>query len=472
MSSAKIVKDTLFYGLVPKLTIFISVFTLPLITPYLTTYDYGISGVISSYSSFMVAILPLGLNVHLTNSFFELPRHYNLVWGRILYLMLFSSFIFFFANFVILFFTLPICNTSSLLLLCIIGSLPILYTVNNVFAQHLFPLVQTPKPLVMTNLLGSVLGILLSFILIYYFHLGYWGLVVPSVFSGLVVFILFVKFVWVDYDIKPIMERKMKRVLWMLKISLPLVPHTLGFVFLTSSARVVMSQMDISYNEIGLYSHGCSMGDYAVMVTTALVTAISPQIQRAYRDRNFTKYRKLYYLCQSVALVSSICICLWLPEIYSVLIRNEELKLSLPVASLLCFSNVVMAFYVFLSTPVFIEKNTMLLLWLVFVPGVINLTLCVAFIPIFGYMTAVYASIISYWSQLLIPFFVGFYKQNVSLWLGNLKKIIYILILLLACLVVSQYLSEMSFVLKLLTTMVVLSSFGVYYKHNKMNELL
>ena len=94
MSSIKIIKDTLYYGFVPKLTMFVSVITLPLTTPFLTPYDYGISGVLGSYSGLIGAILPLGLHVHLTNSFFELPRHYNLVWGRVLGLMLCSAFFF------------------------------------------------------------------------------------------------------------------------------------------------------------------------------------------------------------------------------------------------------------------------------------------------------------------------------------------------------------------------------------------
>ena len=122
MSSAKIVKDTLFYGLVPKLTIFISVFTLPLITPFLTTYDYGISGVISSYTGFMIAIMPMGLNVHLTNSFFEFPKHYQLVWGRVLFLMLLSSLLLCIINFLILTFTLPMDFSVSLMLLCFLGT--------------------------------------------------------------------------------------------------------------------------------------------------------------------------------------------------------------------------------------------------------------------------------------------------------------------------------------------------------------
>ena len=315
MSSVKIVKDSLFYGLVPRLTIFVSVFTLPLITPFLSTYDYGISGVLSSYSNFMIAVLPLGLHVHLTNSFFELPNHYNLVWGRVLYLMLLSSIFFGLLNFVILSLTLPISFSANLLLLSIVGTIPVLYTANSVLANHLFPLLQKPQPLVLTNLLGSVVSLVLSFVLIYFFRLGYWGLIVPNVLSGLIVFFLFVKFIWIDYNIKPIVDHNIKRIVWMLKIGLPLVPHALGFVFLTSSARIVMSQLHVSYDEIGLFSHGCTMGDYAVMVTTALITAISPNIQRAYRSHDYTRYRKLYYLCQSVAFVTSILVCIWIPEI-------------------------------------------------------------------------------------------------------------------------------------------------------------
>ncbi len=472
MSSIKIVKDSLFYGLVPKLTIFISVFTLPLITPYLTTYDYGISGVLSSYSSFMIAVLPLGLHVHLTNSFFELPRHYNLVWGRVLYLMLLSSVLFGVLNFLILSFTLPIPFSADLLLLCSVGTIPVLYTSNSILANHLFPLHQKPQPLVLTNLLGSIVNIVLSFILIYFFHLGYWGLIVPNVLSGLIVYSLFVKFVWIDYDIKPIVDYNIKRIKWMLKVGLPLVPHALGFVFLTSSARIVMSQLNVSYDEIGLFSHGCTMGDYAVMVTTALITAISPHIQRAYRNHDYVRYRRLYYLCQSVALVTSVLVCIWIPEIYELLIKNEDLRLSSSIASLMCFSNVVFAFYVFQSTPVFIEKDTIQLLWLVFVPGFLNIVFCLIGITFFGYRAAIYSTIISYWSQLLIPFFVSYYHRNVMMWLGSLNKVIFVFLILLFGLIGSQFVSGFSISLKILFTLFLTILFCVVYKKKRMSELV
>ena len=472
MSSAKIIKDSLFYGVVPKLTIFVSVITLPLITPFLTPYDYGISGVLGSYSGLIGALLPLGLHVHLSNSFFELPRHYNLVWGRVLGLMLVSAFLFMIANFVMLAYTIPMAFSAKLMLLCAVASIPLLYSPNSILANHLFPLIQKPQPLVLTNLLGSVLGILISFVMIYFFHLGYWGLVVPAVFSGLICNQLFVKYIWKDYHIRPILDHKIKRIKWMLKVGLPLVPHGLGFMFLASSANLVMSQLHVSYDEIGLYNHGCTMGGYAVIVTSALQTAISPQTQRAYRSNDFLGYRRLYYLCQSVALISSICICIWMPEIYSFLIRNEELRQSYSIASLMCFSNVVMAFYGFLSTPAFIEKNTPQLLWLVFVPGVLNFMLCLIFIPLFGYRAAIYSTIIAYWSQLLIPFFVKYYYQQVKIWMGSLGRIVWILIILLIGLISGQYFSVLALSFKILLTLVIVLAFLFVYKKKRLYEVI
>ncbi len=472
MSTKKIVRNTIYYGVVPKLTMLLSIVILPLTTPFLTTFDYGIYGVLTSYTSLFVSIAPLGLHVHLTNSFFEYPRHYQLVWGRVLMLILMSSFFFGVVNIGILLFTLPMGVSLEGIFLCLAGSVPIFLLANGLLAQHLFPLVERPMPLVFTNLIGSVLGMAVSFVLIYFFHQGYWGLISSGAVSGIFVFVVFLKFVWQDFDIKPIWDRNRNRVRRMMAIALPLVPHTLGFVLLTSSARIVMSQYDISYDEIGLFSHGSTMGDYAVVVTTAMVTALTPQIQRTFRSSDFSSYRKLYYLCQAVALMTSFLICVWMPEIYALLIRNSRLTMSCDIACLLCFANVVFSFYVFMSAPVFIEKNTMQLLWLVFVPGILNLVLCYTLIPVFGYRAAIYSTIISYWSQLLIPFFVGYYRKSVSEWLGARWQIGLILLLILTDLIIANQLMHTSIWVKVCLTLMSLSLLWVFYRREHFSELV
>ena len=472
MSTRKIVTNTIYYGIVPKLTMLLSIVILPLTTPFLTTYDYGIYGVMTSYTSLFISIAPLGLHVHLTNSYFEYPRSYNLVWGRVLMLMLLSSLCFGLLNIGILLFTLPIDFSVGKLVLCTIGSVPIFLLANGLLAQHLFPLRETPKPLVFTNLSGSVLGMLVSFVMIYYLRLGYWGLIAAGAVSATFTFSVFLKFVWADFNIRPILDRHWKRIKNMLQIALPLVPHTLGFVLLTSSARIVMSQYQISYDDIGLFSHGGTMGDYAVVITTALVTALMPQMQRAYRSKDFKSYRKLYFLCQSVALTTTFCICIWMPEIYVLLIRNANLAKSCDIASLLCFANVVFSFYAFMSAPAFIEKKTMQLLWLVFVPGIMNFILCYALIPFFGYRIAILSTIVSYWTQLMIPFVVGYYKKTVKEWLGDRKRILVILVVILADLLLANALMYTTIWLKVVLTLVTALGLYYFYRRYRLNELV
>ena len=172
MATGKIIKDTIYYGLVPKLTIFVTVFTTPLITPFFFFFYYGISGVVSSYTGFIASLAPLGLHVHLSNSFFEFPKHYNLVWGRVLFLVLVSSFVLCILNILVLYFVLPLASSVSLLLLCIAGTMPVLLSANTLLAQHLFPLIQEPKPLVLTGLIGSLFTILLTFVLKYILYIS------------------------------------------------------------------------------------------------------------------------------------------------------------------------------------------------------------------------------------------------------------------------------------------------------------
>ena len=114
----------------------------------------------------------------------------------------------------------------------------------------------------------------------------------------------------------------------------------------------------------------------------------------------------------------------------------------------------------------------MYLLWLVFVPGLLNFALCYAFIPFYGYRVAIYSTIISYWSQMLIPFFVGYYKKNVKMWLGNLKWIIIILAVILVDLLLANACMYTALWLKVLLVFLTGGSLLYFYRHYRLNELV
>lgn len=451
MTAKKLFTDTFYYGVIPKLTMLLSIVILPITTPLLSPFDYGILGIVNSYTSVLSSIAPLGMHVHLTNTFYENPRHYNLNWGRILYVFLVSGFVLGILNMGVLYYTLPIKSFNGVIL-SLLGSVTIFTFGNSLLAQHLFPLLGTPKPLVFTNLLASVIGMLTSFVMIVYFDLGYWGLVTAPALSSVLTFVFFIYPLWIKRSILPIVERNKKRFIENLKIALPIIPHTFGFVLLTSSARIIMNMYDVSVEDLGLYSHGCTIGDYILVVTNALILALTPQMQVAYRNAEYCTFRKIYFLCQGVALAVTFFFCIWMPELYGFLIKNEQLRQSSTIASMMCFSNIVLPFYVFASAAAFIQKKTTQLLWMVFVPGLLNVVLCIIFIPVFGYKAAIYTTMASYWSQLLIPLIVPYYKKTVGEWLKYKSYLFVILFVLFLTVIIGNTVMYMPIWIKLVAS--------------------
>lgn len=447
----RIFGNTLAYGVIPKIPTLINVFLLPVITPFLTLEDYGIWGVVSAYCSFFVSLAPLGLNVHLTNSFFEVKK-WRIYWGHILYLLLLSGL---FCSILYIGFILAELRYVSFnmrLLIAIFSCGPILLFAPSTISSHLYPLLSKPLPLVIRNLAASLCAISVTFIVVFYFRLGYWGWILGS-FSGAVMsFLLFGYRLYYNEQIYPIREKNIRRIKYWFKISGPAIPHAIGFMLLSSSSRLIMNFYKIPLTDIGIFSNGYIMGDYVTVVSIALATALSPEIQRAYRENRISDFRHIFYFCQMTALTFVFLVSCWMPEIYRIIMRNPSLQIAAPVASIICYANVLSPLYNFLAVVVFITKETKHLLWLVFLPGVLNTALCLVFIPLFGYMTAVYSTLISFWSLLLIPFLSKFHKEKVTQWLKSRKKLLILFLLLIGAICLSLFIKDLSIIVKAIIT--------------------
>ncbi len=465
-SIKKIFGNTVAFGVIPKIPTVINMIILPIITPYLTLDDYGIWGIVSAYCSFFVCLAPLGLNVHLTNSFFEV-RKWKIYWGHIFYLLLLSGVIcsVLYIGFIMI--ELRYVPAWTRLLIALLSCGPILMFGTGTISSHLYPLISKPLPLVLRNLVASLCTIAVTFIVVFYLRLGYWGWILGSFAGSLTGFILFGYTLIRQEHIYPSKERNFRRIKYWLKISGPAIPHAIGFMLLASSSRIIMSFYDVPLEDIGIFSNGYMMGDYVTVVSVALATALSPETQRAYRENRLNDFRHIFYFCQVTALVFVFLVSCWMPEIYRLIMRNPALQVAAPIASLICFANVVNPFYNFLATVVFITKETKQLLWLVFLPGVLNVTLCLTFIPIYGYMTAVFSTLISFWSLLLIPFISRFHARNVSAWLGSRWKILVLFMILLTALIGSNFIKDQLLILKIAITLITGTTYLCLLKYKK-----
>ncbi|OJV21646.1 MAG: hypothetical protein BGO30_02810 [Bacteroidetes bacterium 41-46] len=449
--------NSVWFGVIPRITTIINLFILPFITPYLTPFDYGIIGIINSYSGIFIVIATLGLNIHLTNSFYIYKNHFRKVWGRILVLLIISGVIFGIIYGIIMYFSLIQVNGKLKFLTAVCACLPIILNGNTTLAKHYYPLIYKPRPLVIINLISGICGIFITFILIYFFKMGFLGWIIGSSASAIVAFIAFSYQLWYQEKIIPIFFYDFNRIKKWLTISLPIIPHTLGFVLISSSARIIMDWLNISINDIGIYTNGYIMGDYITVITTALIISIAPRIQELYRERNFIKLKTLFFFCQIIALLSSLTFAIWMPEIYELLIRNADLQPASKIAIFISFANAAFPFYTFISTIAFIEEKTTKILWLVFIPASLNIILNFVFLPLFNYKVAIYVALISYWSQLAIPFIVPYFREITKALLGNLKILIY-LFMTMAILTILGYLFSKTYIsIKILITIIIIS---------------
>lgn len=406
--------------MVPKLNLLINLLIMPVITPFLTPVDYGIWGVVHSYAQLGMAFSALGLNMHLTNSYYEYKRNFNLVWGRIFFLLLCSTGVISLVLAFVIYASLGSMAPFRRLTVAILGVFPVLLQANVTLAEHLYPVRGEPKPLVLGKMFSSLVGLGVLFVFVYYLHEGYLGFVVSAAVSAVLAFVIFQRLVVTMEHINVIPELKARRLKVWFGQSLPVIPHAIGFVLFSSMTRVIMTWFpSISLREIGLFSNAQIMGGYIAIIATAMLAALVPVTQQSYRSGDRAEFRSVYLLIQSMVFGGVFMFSVWMPEIYKLLVRNKAFDECVFLAQWMGFSNIVYPFYGMLAAQTFIDKRTLQLLWLVFIPGVINGVCCLACFPFFSYRCSVYIYFAAHLAQMVLPLTIPYYREKIGFLLGR-----------------------------------------------------
>ena len=468
MKLKQLIINIFWYGVVPKLVAILTILILPFITPYLTLEDYGIIGLINSYKGIALGVATLGLHLHLTNSYFELGTKFKLLWRRLFFYILLGSILTAFCLSVVYFFSLPITPIEKKILIIVLSVIPILFVPNETIVSHYYPLVFKPRTQVIRNLIGALASLVASFVIIYYFHLGYIGWIVGYAIAPIVVFILFIKPLYIDLKIFPQADLKFHRIKKLLKISLPIIPHNLGHLLLSSSDRIIMDILGVSVVSIGLYSNGYQIGENVNVVVLGVSVALSPVLQRIYREKNIKQMQYYYRLVNLIVSVFILLAMLWMKEFYFIFIKNDSFQPAYVIAILVCATYLVSStVYLYLSTSIFINKNTNKILYLVFYPALLNIVLNLVFIPIYGFKAAVYTTIFTYWLVFFLPFLFPSFKQMMREMVVTRKIMLEGLLINIIVLTTAYFFYNINYILKIIIIIFTFVVFSFYYRKIK-----
>jgi len=466
MKIKQLITNTIWYGVIPKITAILSILLLPLITPFLTLEDYGVIGLINSYKGIALGVVTLGLHLHLTNSYFELGKNFKLLWRRLFFYMIISASFAALVLAFVYFFLLPITPIAKKVLVIVLAVIPVLFAPNDTIIAHYFPLIFKPHIQVVRNLIAGITAILVSFVMIKYYHLGYIGWVISYVITSLMVFVLFLKPLYIDLKIYPQIDFKRNRIRKLLKISLPVIPHSLSHILLSSSDRIMMDILGVSVLSIGLYSNGYSIGENANTVIQGIFIALSPILQRIYRDKDQIQMKYYYRTANLVVSIFILLTMLWMKEFYAIFVRNDSFQPAYIIAILTCTSYLVNAtIYLYLSSAIFINKNTQKILYLVFFPAILNIILNIIFIPICGFMAALYTTIFTYWIVFVLPFIFPSFKEIIREMIGSRKIMIEGLFVNILVLLIAYMCYDINYIFKILIVILMFLCAYFYYKN-------
>jgi O-antigen/teichoic acid export membrane protein len=414
----------------PKVSQFIGIIVLPVITPYLTLKDYGIAGLINAYYAFLPYLFFMGQQVVLQNLFYDDPKFRD-SWSRIYGLVTLSSIILSLIFIIILYIILPQSESGVYPYLSIAFLLIALVKPIDLIATTFFTLTSKPQPVFLASIVSASVSAVILIVCIKYLEMGYLAWFVSLTATNLIRFMVFSKHMW-RQRIFPKFRLPSKEDWSNYKVGFKVIPHSISLYLFTSTDRIMLDLFKIPIGQIGKYSQGNIIGMNGNVLIDGIFATYSPKLHRLLRVKSRRAKELLLQLFAQIYLLAIIPIFLagiWMKEIYLFLFRNPELREGYLIALVIMFTGSFMLIYAFVATILVVKKKTQFIARISMNAAICNIILNIIFIPKYGIWAAVFSTYISYLllglSFLFIPYCRGILKEiHKKFWVGILAILI------------------------------------------------
>lgn len=425
----KILSNSFIYGLAPQLIGIINMLMLPILTPHLSTVDYGVYGVVNAILSGLTLFQFLGMTVVASNAYYNNTNKFIDTWRKVLGILMLWNIPFILCQAIILFFIIPKDVNDHLMSIIYLTSLPVLLnsTLTHLGSLYL-QLKMEPKPIFWRTFVIGLLVVILNYYLIVALEMGFmswfYSNCLGSCLMGISYFSVFRKL-----KLYPTFKafNKLKNII---SLGLSTIPHHFSSFVLASSDRLIMDRMGVSINEIGRYNLSNSIGGKIFQISNGLGTAISPLVIRLYKKNEYKKIQNLIQILFEIILIATFILSIWTKEIFQFLIRNDEMKDVYPIAIFLIMSINYKPYFILSSVLMEFKERTSQLSKLSISIMIFNIILNVAFILKWGIIGAGISTFISY----ITYGFVSFFLPSFGLHQFDKRKI---LITLFSCLIIA-----------------------------------
>lgn len=462
-----LVKNTTIYALgdiIPRLIGFIS---LPILTRYLSPSDYGIVNYVNTLNTFLLALGFLSINTYYLvfyyrceNSLEQKKLLGNLSSFVILLNIVLVLILLFFGKY---FFAL-LGSKIDFYPFIVIAVFTNFFNVFSVLPAALYRLLEKPLPLTILNVSRGVITLLLTLVLVIYFHftaLGvlYSALIVNFIFAFIFLYTVRKHIIW---------NLCFKQIKVVLAFTLPLLPGSIAYYLTTISDRILIDKY-LNLNDLGIYSTAATIALILNIFSFGAYKAFEPYIFKNWGNEGFIKiFENIRNGFVYVLLIGVLCLSVFSKEFFQIMtdVKFHGAYWYVPMIIIGVYSSSLSMLYGTIITA----KGKTKINSLVSVTGAtISITLNMLFLPKFGLITAAIVSSLALTVMLFI-----------SIWYSQLKvshsKPVFSLLLVATAIYALVYLINIdeiviSIALKIIVSLFVIAAISVILSINPLKMM-
>lgn len=392
--SEKLVKTTVYYSIGEIVPRIISFFLLPILTKYLTADEYGIVSYTTSVMTFVFVIATLSLNTFVLRHYYSAKDEnsrkeligsiFLFIFGfnciLILFQMLFFPFLIDFFHVNIPFkpyFQLAILNNF--------------FEVISIIPLVLYRVKENAKGFLMLSLSRTLLQFLMVYVFVVVYNQGLLG----SYYARLVINVPFMFIYFYMIYKNSIFKINFKLIKEALHFTLPILPGSLAFLFVSLSDRVILERY-ISLDQLGIFSVAITLATVLNIVIQALYKTFEPILFKEYFNENFQETnQKLYKIYLLAIFIGAFGASIFSKEFF-IIATSGAFREGYKLVPLFIVSVVLSGINTYLNILMIANKKQKIVSLISIVSAIISVVLNLIFIPYYGCYGAIIASTVSF----------------------------------------------------------------------------
>jgi O-antigen/teichoic acid export membrane protein len=404
----KLFSHTIIYGLAPQITMLVNFMLLPFITPHLSAVDFGVSGILTSYTMAVSVLGALGLRVVLVNAFYKSRNQYKWGWRQVYGFLNLWNLIYAVIIGIVAYVAVPKEAVGDRWMIVALNAVPlVVFGQTSTIGMLYYQLQQKPIQIAVRTL---IFGLLMAFLDLYFItHLGmgymgwFWSIFIATILKNASYYFPLV----IKTGMKPIYNFKRRYIKQALRIALPTIPHFYAGYLMSSSDQLIMDRLGVGVPNIGKFNAANTFGKLMDGLSVAAGYAIGPLMNEKFTKKDDASAKYLIFILQIVFYSITFNLSIWLNVLFGLMLKNETLSVMYPLGIILIMAQNYRPMYFGSNAKLMFTEKTNVLWRLTLTAAIINVALTFMLIPIFGFQATAYCTYIGF----LYMGYAGFYYK-------------------------------------------------------------